>query len=55
MKKLTLDEIFNDPDFIAMEKEHKQKWIFTHGGECEKCHRPEMTELNKDNICYECF
>lgn len=31
------------------------KWIFNGGGECRVCHRSEMTEINKDNVCFDCF
>jgi hypothetical protein len=54
-KNYTLDEIFNDEVFIEMEKENKKNWIFNHGGECTICHRPEMTELNEKNICFDCY
>jgi len=30
------------------------EWVFTHGGECKKCHRAEMTELDENEICFDC-
>jgi hypothetical protein len=53
--RYSLDEIFNDEVFIEMEKENKKNWIFNYGGECTICHRPEMTELNEKNVCFECY
>ncbi|MCC6691371.1 MAG: hypothetical protein IT235_07540 [Bacteroidia bacterium] len=39
----------------ARQKQQGEKWLFDHGGECKICHRVEITELNKQNICFECF
>ena len=36
-------------------KSEGDKWVFTHGGECACCHRTELTELNKNDTCFECW
>jgi len=32
-----------------------EKWEFSHGGECSVCHRADVTELNDNDICSECY
>ena len=34
---------------------NNNQWIFNGGGECKICHRPDVTEINKASICYECY
>lgn len=38
-----------------MNKNNKIKWVFVSGGECKLCHRTELTELNKERVCFACF
>lgn len=49
---ITIDYV--DGVVIKGEKQ-KDKWKFHHGGECKNCHRGEITELNSQSICYDCF
>lgn len=50
-------------DFVAFDhldrstkgEKKKGEWIFNHGGECNSCHRGEVTELNNQSICKDCF